>query len=147
MARVAGGLVALSVSLALVGVPPAPAQPRDEVAALGRELVYGGDAEFPPYEYLDARGQPAGLNVDLVRAIARRERLQVRIDNHDAEGRLFGAGITLERRPLDRRQLGLYLRHHPWITAKVLGGIYVQALKLSLKRIPYVPHPGVKESR
>ena len=75
------------------------------------------------------------------------ERLQVRIDNHDADGRLFGAGITLERRPLDRQQLGLYLRHHPWITARVLGGIYVQALKLALKRIPYVPHPGVKESR
>jgi len=80
VARAAGGLAALAISLALFGVPPAPAQPRDEVAALGRELVYGGDAEFPPYEYLDAQGRPAGLNVELVRAIARRERLQVRIE-------------------------------------------------------------------
>jgi len=72
------------------------------------------------------------------------DRLQVRIDNHDAQGRLFGAGITLERRPLDRRQLGRYLRDHPWITAKVLGGIYLQALRLRLKGVPFVPHPGGK---
>lgn len=75
------------------------------------------------------------------------DRLQVRIDNHDADGRLFGAGITLERRPLDRRQLGRFLREHPWITARVMGGIYAQALKLWLKRVPYVPHPGAKEAR
>ena len=60
----------------------ADAQPRDDVAALGGELVYGGDADFPPYEYLDANGRPAGLNVDLVRAVARRERLQLRIELH-----------------------------------------------------------------
>jgi hypothetical protein len=75
------------------------------------------------------------------------ERLQVRIDNHDADGRLFGAGLTLERRPLDRRQLGRFLREHPWLTAKVMGGIYAQALRLWLKRVPYVPHPGAKEVR
>lgn len=75
------------------------------------------------------------------------DRLQVRIDNHDAEGRLFGAGLTLERRPLDRAQLGRYLREQPWITAKVMGGIYLQALRLWLKRVPYVPHPGYEETR
>jgi ABC-type amino acid transport substrate-binding protein len=78
--RAAGRVLAAAGCLLLLGGPPAPAQPRDEVAALGRELVYGGDAEFPPYEFLDRDGQPAGLNVDMVRAIARRERLQVRIE-------------------------------------------------------------------
>lgn len=75
------------------------------------------------------------------------DRLQVRIDNHDAEGRLFGACLTLERRPLDRAGLGRYLREQPWITAKVMGGIYQQALRLWLKRVPYVPHPGRQEYR
>lgn len=42
------------------------------------ELVFGGDANFPPYEYLDANGEPAGLNVDLIRAIGRLHRLPVR---------------------------------------------------------------------
>jgi PAS domain S-box-containing protein len=35
-------------------------------------VVYAGDSAFPPYEYLDASGRPAGLNVELVRALARR---------------------------------------------------------------------------
>lgn len=34
-------------------------------------VVYGGDAAFPPYEYLDGSGQPAGFNVELVRSLAR----------------------------------------------------------------------------
>jgi ABC-type amino acid transport substrate-binding protein len=39
--------------------------------ALARVIVYGGDHAFPPYEFLDAKGRPAGLNIDLARAIAR----------------------------------------------------------------------------
>ena len=33
-------------------------------------LIVGGDDSFPPYEFLDKNGQPAGYNVDLTRAIA-----------------------------------------------------------------------------
>ncbi len=33
-------------------------------------LIYGGDAAFPPYEYLDAQGQPRGFNVELMRLLA-----------------------------------------------------------------------------
>jgi PAS domain S-box-containing protein len=35
-----------------------------------RRIVVGGDHNFPPFEFLDARGRPAGYNVDLTRAIA-----------------------------------------------------------------------------
>ncbi len=35
-----------------------------------RPVVVGGDRNFPPYEFLDENGQPAGYNVDLTRAIA-----------------------------------------------------------------------------
>ena len=35
-----------------------------------RPLVVGGDRDYPPYEFLDERGDPAGFNVDLTRAIA-----------------------------------------------------------------------------
>ena len=34
-----------------------------------RPVVVGGDRDYPPYEYLDKNGQPAGFNVDLARAI------------------------------------------------------------------------------
>jgi len=38
----------------------------------GRALVVvGGDRSYPPYEFLDKDGSPAGYNVDLTRAIAR----------------------------------------------------------------------------
>ena len=35
-----------------------------------RRIVIGGDHEYPPFEYLDENGRPAGYNVDLTRAIA-----------------------------------------------------------------------------
>ena len=33
-------------------------------------IIVGGDANFPPFEFLDGNGQPAGFNVDLIRKIA-----------------------------------------------------------------------------
>ena len=45
-----------------------------DLEATGRSrsrLVVGGDRAYPPYEFVDANGQPAGFNVDLTRAIAR----------------------------------------------------------------------------
>jgi polar amino acid transport system substrate-binding protein len=53
----------MAVSLALAGLAradPAPPAP----------VVFGGDRDYPPYEFLDADGNPAGFNVDLTRAIA-----------------------------------------------------------------------------
>lgn len=34
-----------------------------------RRIVVGGDHNFPPFEYLDKNGRPAGYNVELTRAI------------------------------------------------------------------------------
>ncbi|PKN44953.1 MAG: histidine kinase, partial [Deltaproteobacteria bacterium HGW-Deltaproteobacteria-17] len=36
-----------------------------------RRIIVGGDRDFPPFEYLDENGRPAGYNVDLTRTIAR----------------------------------------------------------------------------
>lgn len=33
-------------------------------------IIVGGDRDYPPYEFLDKNGQPAGYNVDLTKAIA-----------------------------------------------------------------------------
>lgn len=38
--------------------------------AAGRTIIVGGNWAYPPYEYLDEKGKPAGYNVDLTRAIA-----------------------------------------------------------------------------
>ena len=34
-----------------------------------RLLIVGGDKNYPPYEYLDEKGQPTGFNVDLSKAV------------------------------------------------------------------------------
>lgn len=42
-------------------------------------VVVGGDASYPPYEFLDREGRPAGFNVELTRAIAEVMGLNVEI--------------------------------------------------------------------
>ncbi|MFN2351147.1 MAG: transporter substrate-binding domain-containing protein, partial [Kiritimatiellia bacterium] len=44
-----------------------------------RRIIVGGDHNYPPYEFLDNDGQPAGYNVDLMRAIARAVGLELEI--------------------------------------------------------------------
>ena len=68
-------LLAGSLALPL----PVAAETGTPVAPDAPEFVYGGDAEFPPYEFLDASGNPAGLNVDLIRAVAKEQGFRVRV--------------------------------------------------------------------
>jgi len=44
-----------------------------------RTIIFGGDHEFPPYEFLDEQGQPQGFNIHLIRALAREAGLAVEI--------------------------------------------------------------------
>ena len=57
--------LAISLTVALALALPAAAQ--DESA---RPLIYAGDANFLPYEYLDEEGRPHGFNVEVVRLLA-----------------------------------------------------------------------------
>ncbi len=44
-----------------------------------RPIVVGGDHRYPPFEYLDEYGNPAGFNVELTRLIAREMGLDIEI--------------------------------------------------------------------
>jgi ABC-type amino acid transport substrate-binding protein len=59
--------VCLSVLIVVTGRTAAAQTPP---CVLHSPLVYVGDSDFPPYEYLDENRQPAGFNVQLVRALA-----------------------------------------------------------------------------
>lgn len=62
-------ITSLALQLLLCGFPAfAPAAEMD--VASRPVVIVGGDRDYPPYEFLDRNGQPAGYNVDLTRAIA-----------------------------------------------------------------------------
>jgi len=44
-----------------------------------RPIIIGGDNNYPPFEYLDEKGKPAGYNVDLTRAIAKEVGIKIEI--------------------------------------------------------------------
>lgn len=67
---------ALAVILWFGGFVPwvgaeSPAAPAGRPPAAARHLVFGTDQDYPPFEWLDANGQPRGFNVDLIREIGR----------------------------------------------------------------------------
>jgi len=67
-------------------------------------------------------------------------RLVVHLANHDAQERIFDATLALRREPITGRTLARALAIHPWMTAKVIGAIYWEALKLWAKGFQYYAH-------
>lgn len=60
----------LFTALFLVFADPAPARSVEMEVSPPAAIVIGGDRDYPPYEFLDKNGKPAGYNVELTRAIA-----------------------------------------------------------------------------
>lgn len=77
--------------------------------------------------------------------------MQNRQDNKDATAKIpaekmpgkkmFDATLTLQRLELNPETLNSVLLKYPFMTLKVIGAIYWQALQLWLKRIPFYPNP------
>jgi hypothetical protein len=74
-------------------------------------------------------------------------RLAVQIENRREGSRLFDATLTLRRREVSTASLAGALLRFPPMTARVVGAIYWQALRLWLKRTPFFPHPMTLEGR
>lgn len=53
--------------------------PRETMQVPQERIIIGGDYNYPPYEYLDENGQPAGFNVELTKAIAEEIGMNVEI--------------------------------------------------------------------
>lgn len=69
------------------------------------------------------------------------EKLRIHMQNH-REGELeFDATVALEREPVTASSLRRLVISYPLMTVKVVLGIYWQALKLFVKRVPIHDHP------
>ncbi|MDW3095454.1 MAG: DUF1365 domain-containing protein [Gammaproteobacteria bacterium] len=69
------------------------------------------------------------------------ENLNVRIESIKDKSKLFDASINLKRLELNSSNLTKTLLNFPLMTLKVVSAIHLQAFKLWLKGIDYVPHP------
>ncbi|MFZ0493049.1 MAG: DUF1365 domain-containing protein [Acidimicrobiia bacterium] len=67
--------------------------------------------------------------------------LSIGIEQRDAEGTMFRAGLRLERLPLTDLNLLRVFVTHPLVTGKVILGIHWQALRLWLKGARYHRRP------
>jgi DUF1365 family protein len=70
------------------------------------------------------------------------ESLVVHIENIRNGGLYFDATLSMHRQPVTQANLDRVLLAYPFMTLKVILLIYYQGLKLWLKRIPFVAHPG-----
>jgi hypothetical protein len=68
--------------------------------------------------------------------------LNVHMEDHKDGQKLFDATLNLQRHEISATSLAYVLVAFPFITAKVISGIYWQALRLWLKGVPFYTHPN-----
>ncbi len=70
------------------------------------------------------------------------EQLKVKMHNHRQGQRVFDVELDMQAKPITSTTLAKQLLRLPLMTAKVTAAIYWQALKIWLKRVPFLGHGG-----
>lgn len=110
--------------------------PVGRAARHGRALSWAFDKDFhvSPFMAMDRRYD--------WRFTAPADDLRVHMKVNRGDACEFDATLALERRPVTGPALARVLWRYPLMTAKVIGAIHWQALRLWLKKIPVHDHPG-----
>ncbi|MFC3033800.1 DUF1365 domain-containing protein [Pseudoalteromonas fenneropenaei] len=69
------------------------------------------------------------------------DKLLVQITNQRGDEKVFHATLRLKRTTLSKASVTALLRQFPAMTWRIVSGIYWQALKLWLRKVPFVAHP------
>jgi DUF1365 family protein len=70
-----------------------------------------------------------------------RDNLLVHINNYQNQDKFFDVTLNMNRRPINGWNLGRALIRYPAMTARVIAGIYWQALRLKWKGAKFYQHP------
>jgi len=73
--------------------------------------------------------------------------LHVHIDNFRQGDAFFDVTLHMQRRPITTASMSWMLMRHAFMPQRVTAGIYWQALRLWLKRVPFFPHPDTLKDR
>ena len=74
-----------------------------------------------------------------------RERLLIHMENEESGAQVFDVLLDMRRKPLTASSCARALLRHPFMTGKAVAAIYLQALLLWLKRVPFFTHPAKRE--
>ena len=74
------------------------------------------------------------------------DRLLVNMNNYEEEQIVFNAGMALEKEDINHISMARVLLNFPFMTFKVIGAIYWQALKLWFRKTPFFSHPKTYSS-
>lgn len=72
------------------------------------------------------------------------EKMLIHLENWQEDAKVSDATLNLRREAVSASSLNLAILRYPWMTAKVAMAIYWQALRLWIKKVPLVAHPGKK---
>jgi DUF1365 family protein len=73
------------------------------------------------------------------------DHLSVYMSNTKEGERIFNASMSLQRRPINGASLAGVLLRFPLMTAKIIFAIHWEALRLWIKGVPFISHPGKHE--
>jgi DUF1365 family protein len=109
--------------------------PVDKDADTGKVMQFALEKQFHISPFM-----PMNMRYDW-RFSSPNEALYVHMNNHQDEEKVFDATLRMQRIPMSARNCAHVLVAFPMMTIKVIFGIYWQALRLYLKRVPFYGHP------